>query len=121
MDIWVSASTGLKDNSFSPYVDYSTEGKGLNPYSPNSSGYNYGLYDTAQPSCGTFLNNLHQFQRAQEQGNNINYPIPAAIIDKTGQMHRVPYYSTCNSATTQSTNAYQSLVQNSKYPVNHYC
>src|SRR6185503_11838506 len=78
------------------------------PYSPNTAPYNYGLYDTAQPACGTWLNNLHQFQALQKgealttnpQGCNVNgrwlptTMLPAGITDKTGRQHMVPPYIT---------------------------
>ncbi len=66
MDVWVNAVTGFRDNSFMPYIDFQNEGKAPPPYSPNTAPYNYGLYETAQPACGTWLNNLHQFQALQK-------------------------------------------------------
>jgi len=105
MEVWVNAVTGFRDNSFMPYINYQNEGKAPPPYSPNTSPYNYGLYDTAQPACGTWLNNLHQFQALQKgetitPGSTCNsrqaFPptafIPAEIVDKTGRIHMTPPY-----------------------------
>lgn len=104
MEVWVNAVTGFRDNSFMPYINYQNEGQSPPPYSPNTSPYNYGLYDTAQPACGTWLNNLHQFQSLQK-GENMtpnqtcgsgrfppNAFLPAEIVDKTGRIHMTPPY-----------------------------
>lgn len=123
MEVWVNAATGFRDNSFMPYIDYQNEGKAPPPYSPNTSPYNYGLYNTAQPACGTWLNNLNQFQELQEGvlpqmrscGVNGCYSnskaIPAAIIDKTGRIHSFPPYINGGYGQTVQ-NTYQPLLRN---------
>ena len=114
MEVWINPKTGFKDLSFRPYSEYMFEGKSSPPYSPNGSGYNFGLYQTAQPACGSWLNNLHQFQNDQMKGNNINTPVPAMIVDKTGTLHRVPYYITDPYTAQNYGVRYDTLLRNAK-------
>lgn len=112
MDVWVNASTGFKDLSFRPYSEYMFEGKSSPAYSPNGSGINYGLYQTAMPSCNSWKAGFQQFQSDQMIGNNINTPVPAMIVDKTGTMHRVPYYITDPYTAQNYGVRYETLLRN---------
>ena len=80
MDVWVNPLTNNRIFEFSPVPELGGLEQSLVPYDPNN-GYHYGLYDTAQPSCTVWANILQQYQQYSHA--------PAAIIDKTGRIHRV--------------------------------
>jgi len=81
MNVWVNPNTGDRDAEFMQVYNLFGLEQDLTPYDPNNSGFHYGLYQTAQPSCSVWRNLLQQYQ--QYSGG------PAEVIDDTGRIHRV--------------------------------
>lgn len=46
---------GTRDRSYRPYIEEEELGKSVYLYAPNGPGFHYGLYDSAQPSCGLWI------------------------------------------------------------------
>lgn len=65
---------GTRDRSYRPYIEEEELGNSVYLYSPNGPGYNYGLYDSAQPSCGTWYNEYQTWPSRT----------PARYIDSNG-------------------------------------
>lgn len=80
MNVWVDPKTGERDRSFRPYIEKEELGNELTPYDPNNR-YNYGLYQTAQPSCGYWVDALGQFNE-RSRG-------PYEVVDRTGRLHMI--------------------------------
>lgn len=78
MNVWVN-SNGLRNRDFRPYISQEELARSVYPYSPNGSGFHYGLYDQAQPSCGTWGELFNQYPSH----------IPSAVVDRSGRTHMI--------------------------------
>jgi len=79
MNVWVRPDSGLRDREFRPYINEEELSRSVYLYSPNGPGFHYGLYDTAQPSCTSWLDIYEQYPSK----------IPAEVVDATGRLHLV--------------------------------
>lgn len=79
MDVWVDPRTGLRNRDFRPYISLEEQANSVYLYSPNSRGFNYGLYETAQPSCGSWLDIYYQYPSK----------VPTEVVDRTGRLHLI--------------------------------
>lgn len=74
---------GTRNREFRPYIEEEEQANSVYLYDPNGPGFHYGLYDRAQPSCGSWLNIYEQYPSK----------IPFAVVDYTGREHLVrPWY-----------------------------
>ena len=74
---------GTRNREFRPYIEEEEQANSVYLYDPEGPGFHYGLYDTAQPSCGSWLDIYDQYPSKN----------PFAIIDYTGREHLVrPWY-----------------------------
>ena len=68
--------SGKRNRDFRPYIEEECQGNSVYLYDPHTP-FHYGLYDTAQPSCNSWIQNYHQYPSK----------VPISIIDRTGRMH----------------------------------
>jgi len=74
---------GTRNREFRPYIEEEEQANSVYLYDPNGPGFYYGLYATAQPSCGSWLDLYDQFPPHA----------PGPEIDNTGREHLVrPWY-----------------------------
>jgi len=74
---------GTRNRDFRPYIMEEEQANSVYLYSPNGPGFRYGLYESAQPSCGSWLDIYDQFPSK----------VPGSVIDFTGREHLVrPWY-----------------------------
>lgn len=80
MNVWVDPQTGMRDRSFRPYISEEEQGNSVYLYDPNGPGFHYGLYDMAQPSCGSWVGQIWD-----------QYPsrVPSEVVDREGRLHMV--------------------------------
>ena len=78
MEVWLDSS-GRRDREFRPYISQEETSRSVYLYDPNGRGFNYGLYESAQPTCGSWIDIYDQFPSK----------IPSQIADKTGRLHAV--------------------------------
>lgn len=78
MNVWLNPD-GTRDREFRPYISQEETARSVYLYSPNGPGFNYGLYETAQPTCGGWLDIYDQYPSK----------IPFEVVDKTGRLHMV--------------------------------
>jgi hypothetical protein len=78
MNVLLNAD-GTRNRDFRPYIEEEELGNNLYLYDPNGPGFHYGLYDTAQPSCGSWLDIYYQYPSKT----------PAAVVSNTGRLHLV--------------------------------
>lgn len=77
--------SGLRNRQFRPYIEQEELSRSVYLYNPEGPGFNYGLYDQAQPSCGSWLDIYEQYPSKT----------PFQVIDDTGRLHSVePDYAT---------------------------
>ena len=80
MNVWIDQKTGRRDRSFRPTIEDEWQANSVYLYDPNGSGFNYGLYQGAQPSCGSWVGQIwDQFPSR----------VPMEVVDKTGRLHLV--------------------------------
>jgi len=70
---------GTRNRNFRPYIEEEEQANSVYLYDPNNRGFNYGLYNTAQPSCESWLGLYNQYPSK----------IPGSVIDNTGRLHMV--------------------------------
>ena len=76
MNVWVNLD-GTRNREFRPLIQEETLAKSVKLYSPNSRGFVYGLYQQAQPTCGTWLDLFNQYPSKT----------PSEIVDSNGRLH----------------------------------
>lgn len=79
MDVWVNPVTGRRNMEFRPYISEEEQANSVYLYDPNRP-FHYGLYDGAQPSCGSWVGQIWD-QYAQRA--------PSEVVDRTGRLHLV--------------------------------
>lgn len=79
MNVWVHPKTGLRNREYRPYIEEEEQSNSVYLYDPLGPGFHYGLYETAQPSCGSWADLFHQYPSH----------VPSEVIDSTGRMHMV--------------------------------
>jgi len=73
---------GTRNREFRPYIEQEEQGNSVYLYDPNVP-FHYGLYDTAQPSCGSWLDIYKQYPSKT----------PLSVVNYTGRQHLVrPWY-----------------------------
>ena len=79
MNVWLNED-GTRNREFRPYINQEETSRNLYLYSPNGPGFHYGLYDSAQPSCQSWVRGIYD-----------QYPskVPSEIADNTGRLHMV--------------------------------
>ena len=60
MEIWLNPS-GTRNREFRPYIEQEETARSVYLYDPENYGFHYGLYDMAQPSCGSWLDIYDQY------------------------------------------------------------
>ena len=65
---------GTRNRDFRPYISEEQQGNSIYLWDPNVP-FHYGLYDTAQPSCGSWLDIYYQYPSK----------IPLNVITRTGR------------------------------------
>ena len=78
MQVWLN-SDGTRNREFRPFIKQENQANSIYLYDPNGPGFHYGLYDTAQPTCGTWLDIYYQYPSK----------IPAEVVDSTGRLYMV--------------------------------
>lgn len=74
---------GSRNREFRPYIEEEEQANSVYIYDPNTP-FHYGLYDRAQPSCGSWLDIYHQYPSKT----------PSQVVDSTGRLHSVmPNYA----------------------------
>lgn len=76
MNVWVDKS-GRRNREYRPYIEEEDQANSVYPYSPNGPGFYYGLYKTAQPTCGSWIGLYNQYPSK----------IPSEVVDRTGRLH----------------------------------
>lgn len=71
---------GTRNRDYRPYIDGEELYRNVPLYDPNGKGPHYGLYDSAQPACQSWTNQLLKY----EKHNNFQ---PAFVIDRNGISH----------------------------------
>lgn len=79
MNIWVN-SNGLRNRDYRPLIQDEWYANEVSLYNPNGAQPSSGLYETAMPTCGPFINVWKHFDSR----------VPAATVDPYGRMHMVP-------------------------------
>lgn len=70
MDVWVNPN-GTRNRDFRPYISQEESGRSVYPYDPNTP-FHYGLYDSAQPSCGYWTGLLGQYNSMSRNPKPMN-------------------------------------------------
>lgn len=78
MNVLLNAD-GTRNRDFRPYISEEETSKSIYLYDPNGPGFHYGLYDTAQPTCGSWLDIYYQYPSKT----------PASVVSNTGRLHLV--------------------------------
>lgn len=68
---------GSRNRDFRPYINEEEQSNNLSLYDPNGRGVHYGLYDSAQATCGSWMDVYRAYPSKT----------PAAVIDSDGRMH----------------------------------
>ncbi len=79
MNVWLNAD-GTRNRENRPYIQEEESARSLYLYDPEGPGFNYGLYDMAQPSCGSWLNGIYD----QYPSHN-----PGAVVTRDGRVYMV--------------------------------
>lgn len=79
MNIWVN-SDGTRNRDFRPLIQNEWFAKNLSIYNPNDPNVHYGLYDTAQPTCGPFVSVWDSYPGRK----------PDATVDTYGRLKLTP-------------------------------
>jgi hypothetical protein len=75
-NIWVNLD-GTRNRENRPIIEKEGLADEIYLYNPNGRGFNYGLYQMAQPTCGTWLDLFDQYPSK----------IPKDIVDGSGRLH----------------------------------
>jgi hypothetical protein len=82
MNVWVNPITGRRNREFRPRIEEEEQANSVYLYNPEGPGFYYGLYQQAQPSCGSWVQLFNQYPSHT----------PQAVISESGRMHRVKSY-----------------------------
>ena len=78
MNVWLREN-GQRDREFRPYIEQEELARSVYLYDPEGPGFHYGLYQSAQPTCGYWLDIYNQYPSKT----------PWEVADKTGRLHLV--------------------------------
>ena len=76
MEVLVDNRSGKRNRDFRPYIEEECQGNSVYLYDPYVP-FHYGLYDTSQPSCQSWVQNYRQYPSK----------VPLSVVDGTGRMH----------------------------------
>lgn len=79
MNVWVNVPFGERNREYRPYIFEEGQSNSVYLYDPNGRGFQYGLYQTAQPTCGSWLDIWDQYPSR----------VPSEVADRSGRIHMV--------------------------------
>ncbi len=76
MNVWLNAD-GSRNREFRPYIEQEETARSVYLYNPEGRSFYYGLYASAQPTCGLWVDNIYN-----------QYPsrTPAESVDSSGRL-----------------------------------
>lgn len=104
MQVWVRPD-GRRDRRFRPYIEQEELDRNFTLYDPEGRGVNYGLYETAQPSCGIWQDH---FLQSQQPPKKSVFFTPSYT---GGHVNNFYGYRTVGSARNYTTTEYDPLFQ----------
>ena len=78
MNVWLNPD-GTRNRESRPYVSREELANSVYLYDPNGPGFHYGLYQSAHPSCGYWLDIYNQYPSKT----------PSEVVDSSGRLHLV--------------------------------